>query len=275
MNKWLKKAITVSAACVLGMALFTGCGADTAKDNTAKADIIKVGVTAGPHAEIMDEVKKVAEKRGMKVEVIEFSDFVQPNMALDNGEIQISSHQHEPFLNHQIAERGYKLTPVAKTVIYPMGIYSKKIKRIDEIKDGAVVPIPNDPTNGGRALKVLEQAGLITLRDGVGYEAMVVDIVSNPKNLVIQEMEAAQITRALEDVDFAVVNTNYAIGAGFVPMKDALVLESSDSPYVNLIVVRTQDKDAEYVKQFIEAYHSDEVKTFINDHFQGSVIVGW
>lgn len=274
MKKWWKKALTIGATCVLGMVLFTGCGADT-NTNTAQSDIIKVGVTAGPHAEIMDEVKKVAEKRGMKIEVIEFSDFVQPNMALDLGEININSYQHEPFLNHQIADRGYKLTPVAKTVIYPMGIYSKKIKSINEIKDGAVVPIPNDPTNGGRALKLLEQAGLITLRDGVGYEAMVVDIVSNPKNIVIQEMEAAQITRALDDVDFAVVNTNYAIGAGFVPTEDALVLESSDSPYVNLIVVRTEDKNKEFVKQFVDAYHSDEVKTFINDHFKGSVVVGW
>jgi D-methionine transport system substrate-binding protein len=156
-----------------------------------------------------------------------------------------------------------------------MGIYSSKIKSLGEIKPGSVVPIPNDPTNGGRALKLLEQAGLIKLKDGVGYEAMAVDIVSNPKNLVIQEMEAAQITRALQDVDFAVVNTNYAIGAGLVPTKDALVLESSDSPYVNLIVVRTEDKDKPFVKEFVSAYQSDEIKTFINDHFKGSVVVGW
>ncbi len=274
MNKWLKKFVCVGAACILGMALFTGCGADK-KENASNAEVLKVGVTAGPHAEIMDEVKKVAEKRGMKVEVIEFSDFVQPNMALDNGEIEINSYQHEPFLKHQIKDRGYKLSAVGKTVIYPMGIYSSKIKSLDQIKAGAVVPIPNDPTNGGRALKLLEQAGLIKLKDGIGYEAMVVDIVSNPKNLKIQEMEAAQITRALQDVDFAVVNTNYAIGAGLVPTKDALVLESSDSPYVNLIVVRTEDKDKQFVKDFVAAYHSDEVKTFINDHFKGSVVVGW
>lgn len=274
MNKWWKKALAVSAACIMGMALFTGCGADE-KQNAATSEVLRVGVTAGPHAEIMDEVKKVAAKRGMKIEVIEFSDFVQPNMALDNKEIEINVYQHEPFLKHQIADRGYKLTAVGKTVIYPMGIYSSKIKSLDEIKDGATVPIPNDPTNGGRALKLLEQAGLITLRDGVGYEAMVVDIVSNPKNLVIQEMEAAQITRALQDVDFAVVNTNYAIGAGLVPTKDALVLENSDSPYVNLIVVRTEDKDKPFVKQFVDAYQTDEIKTFINDHFKGSVVVGW
>lgn len=274
MNKWFKKFVCVGAACVLGMALFAGCGADK-KDNASNAEVLKVGVTAGPHAEIMDEVKKVAAKRGMKIEVVEFSDFVQPNMALDNKEIAINSYQHEPFLKHQIKDRGYKLTPVGKTVIYPMGIYSSKIKSLSEIKDGATVPIPNDPTNGGRALKLLEAAGLIKLKDGVGYEAMVVDIVSNPKNLVIQEMEAAQITRALQDVDFAVVNTNYAIAAGLVPTKDALVIESSDSPYVNLIVVRTEDKDKPFVKEFVSAYQSDEIKTFINDHFKGSVVVGW
>lgn len=250
--------------------LVVGCGGT--KD---AANQLTVGVTAGPHAEIMDEVKKIAEKDGLKLKIVEFNDYIQPNVALNQGDIDVNSFQHQPYLDNIVADRGFDLVMIAKTVIFPMGLYSKKITDIKDVETGWVVAIPNDPTNGGRALLLLEAKGLIKLKPGVGHMATPNDITDNPKQLIIKELDAAQIPRSLADVDLAAINTNYAIAAGMMPTKEALTLEDANSPYTNIIVVRTKDKDNPTLQRLIKAYHTPEIKQFIDEHFQGSVIAAW
>jgi len=266
------KLVAIVATLIFTLGLSAGCGQQS---STKVEKTLKVGVTAGPHAEIMDVVKKVAEKEGLKIEVVEFNDYIQPNVALNQGDIDVNSFQHQPYLDNIIKDRKYDLTPLAKTVIFPMGIYSTKIKNITDLPQGATVAIPNDPTNGGRALLLLEKVNLIKLRPGAGLNAAITDIIENPKNIIIKELDAAQIPRSLADIDIAAVNTNYAITAGLVPTKDAIAIEDINSPYANILVVRTQDKDDPAVQKLIKAYHSEEVKAFIQEHFKGSVAVGW
>ena len=271
MNKSIKLIATLSAL-IFTLGLSAGCGQQT----TTKAEkVLKVGVTAGPHAEIMDVVKKVAEKDGLKVEVVEFNDYIQPNVALNQGDIDVNSFQHQPYLDNIIKDRKYDLIAVAKTVIFPMALYSKKIKNIADLPEGATIAIPNDPTNGGRALLLLEKINLLKLKPGTSLNAAVTDIIENPKNITIKELDAAQIPRSLADIDLAAINTNYAVTAGLVPTKDAIAIEDINSPYANIIVVRTKDKDDPSVQKLIKAYQSDEVKAFIQEHFKGSVAVGW
>jgi len=174
-----------------------------------------------------------------------------------------------------VKDRNYDIVSVAKTVIFPMGIYSKKLKTIDDVKPGATVAVPNDPTNGGRALLLLEKVGLIKLKPNAGIKAAVTDIAENPKNLKIKELEAAQIPRSLEDVDVAAINTNYAMTAGLVPTKDAIAIEDVNSPYANIIAVKAANKDNPAVQKLVKAYQSEEVKQFIKEHFKGSVAAGW
>ncbi|SEJ55943.1 D-methionine transport system substrate-binding protein [Propionispira arboris] len=260
---------------VFNMLVFSGCGIDASKNSESEKSAITIGVTPGPHAEIMEEVKKVAAKEGLDIKIVEFSDYIQPNVALSNGEIDANSYQHQPFLDSQIADRGYKIESIAKTVIFPMAVYSKKLKSLSDIPDGAIVSIPNDPTNGGRALLILEKAGLLKLKENAGLSATVADIMENPQHLQIKELEAAQVALSLMDVDFAVINTNYATQAGLVPNRDALFIEDGKSPYANILVVRSEDKDKAVFKKLIKAYQSDEVKQFITDHFQGSGTAAW
>lgn len=250
-----------------------GCGSTQSASQTQKP--IKVGVTAGPHAEIMDVVKKVAEKDGLKIEVVEFNDYIQPNVALNQGDIDVNSYQHQPWLDNQIKDRGYQLVPISKTIIFPMGIYSKKVKGISEVKNGAIVAIPNDPTNGSRALAILEKSGLIKINPSAGIKASAADITENPKGLKFKELDAAQIPRSLEDVDLAAINTNYAMVAGLLPNRDAIAIEDGNSPYANLLVARTKDKDNPAFKKLIKAYQSPEVKQFVLDHFKGSALPVW
>ncbi|HWR40723.1 MAG TPA: MetQ/NlpA family ABC transporter substrate-binding protein [Patescibacteria group bacterium] len=275
----MKKLTLLVLLLILIAGVTAGCGTTPQKtekqEKPAEVAVLKVGVTAGPHAEIMEVVKKVAEKDGLKLEIVEFNDYMQPNIALDKGDLDVNSYQHQPWLDNQIKDRNYKLTSIAKTVVFPMGIYSKKIKKIDELKDGAVVAIPNDPSNGGRALLILEKAGLIKLKAGAGLTATPADIAENPKNIKIKELDAAQIPRSLDDMDAAAINTNYAVVAGFVPTKDAIALEAPDSPYANLLAVRTQDKDKPVFQKLIKAYHSDEVKKFIDEKYKGSFVPTW
>lgn len=270
LNRISKKFIVL---VTLGILLaITGCQTSPTASNQ---QTITVGVTAGPHAEIMEVVKKVAAKDGLEIKIVEFNDYIQPNIALNSGDILANSFQHQPYLENIVKDRKYDIVSVAKTVIYPMGIYSSKIKNISELKDGATVAIPNDPTNGARALLMLQKQGLITLKQGEQVTASVADIIANPKNLKITELDAAQIPRSLADMDIAAVNTNYALTAKLDPAKDALVLEDSQSPYVNIIAVRTKDKDNPLVQKLIHAYQSDEVKQFIMEHFKGSATTAW
>ncbi|OAP37746.1 metal ABC transporter substrate-binding protein [Sinorhizobium glycinis] len=242
---------------------------------SASAETIKVGVTPGPHAQIMEKVKEVAAGKGLDIEILEFSDYVVPNQALADGELNANSFQHKPYLDNQVADRGYDIVSVAYTVNFPMGVYSKKVKSLEELADGATVAIPNDPTNGGRALLILADKGLIKLKDGAGLKVGPADVAENPKNLTFAELDAAQLPRSLDDVDAAVINTNYALEAGLDPSKDPIAREGEKAPYVNIIAINGKDKDAPWVKTLIESYHNDTVKTFVNDTFKGSVIAGW
>lgn len=242
----------------------------------ARADeTIKVGVTGGPHAEILQEVKKVAAQDGLTIKIVEFSDYVQPNAALASGDLDANSYQHQPYLDAQVKDRGYALVSVAQTVNFPMGIYSKKIKSLSELKDGARIALPNDPTNGGRALLLLQKQGLIKLSAGAGLKATPLDIVENPKKLKFMELDAAQIPRSLDDVDAAAINTNFAMQAGLSPRRDAIAIEPATGPYANIIAVRAQDKNKPWVAKLVRAYHSAQVKQFIDSKYQGSVIAAW
>ena len=267
------KKLTVFYLLIIAAMFIGGCG--SAEKPKQEEKILKVGVTSGPHAEILEQVKQVAEKDGLKIQIVEFNDYVQPNAALDQGEIDANAFQHQPFLDNHVKDRGYKLKSIAKTVILPMGIYSDKVKKLDELKQGASVAIPNDPSNAGRALLLLDQAGIIKLKPGAGAAASVLDIAENPRNIQIKELEAALIPRAIADVDIAAINTSYALKAGLVPARDGLALENSSSPYANVIAVREKDKDNPIFQKLIKAYHSEEVKQYLSGHFNGSILPAW
>lgn len=241
----------------------------------AQAEKIRVGVTPGPHAQIMEKVRDEARAGGLEIEILEFSDYVVPNAALDAGDIEANSFQHQPYLDNQIADRGYKLVPVAKTVTFPLGLFSTKFKNLDALPEKARVAIPNDPTNGGRALILLAQQGLISLRSGAGLAATPLDIEKNPKNIRIVELDAAQLPRSLDDVDLAAINGNYALEAGLHPASDALAREGADGPYANVLVVRIVDKDKPWVASLIKAYQTPAVKAFIETTFKGSLVPAW
>jgi D-methionine transport system substrate-binding protein len=241
----------------------------------AFAETKKVGVTPGPHAQLVEKVKEVAAKKGLELDIVEFSDYVVPNQALSDGDIDINSFQHLPYLENQVKERGLDLVSVAQSVNFPMAGYSKKIKALSELKDGASVSIPNDPSNGARALLLLADQKLITLKDGIGVKASVADITENPKNLNILELDAAQLPRSLDDVDLAAITTNYALAAGLNPKSDGIFQESTKALYVGIIAVRAKDKDADWVKTFVESYHSAEVKAFIEEKFKGAITPTW
>jgi D-methionine transport system substrate-binding protein len=255
-------------AALVGVAAIALAGA-------ASAETIRIGVSAGPHAQILDAVKPIAAKQGLDIKIIEFTDYVIPNAALASGEIEANSFQHQPYLDNQVQDRGYKLVSVGKTVVFPMGTYSKKVKKLSELSNGASIAIPNDPTNGGRALLLLQDQGLIKLNPEAGLKATPIDIIENPKKLRIAELDAAQLPRSLGDVDAAAVNTNYAIESGLNPLTDAIARESAESPYTNVIAVREADKDKPWVKQLVEAYHTPEVKQFVAEKFKGAVVTGW
>lgn len=241
----------------------------------AMAEDIKVGVSPGEHAEIMEEVAKVAEPKGLNIEVIEFSDYVVPNQALNDGDLNANSFQHRPYLENQIKDRGFDLVEIGTTITTPMGVYSDKVKDLAALPDGAKVGIPNDPTNGGRALLILQDLGLLKLAEGTGLTPTPLDITENAKNLTFLELDAAQLPRSLADTDISVINTNYALASGLNPNIDAIASEKADSPYVNILVVKNGEQDKPWVKQLLEAYHSPEIKAFIDEKYEGSVLTSW
>jgi len=242
---------------------------------TAGAETIKVGVTPGPHAEILEVVKPIAAKKGLDIQLVEFSDYVVPNAALDAGDIQANSFQNQPYLDNQKADRGYRIESVGLTVNFPIGVYSKKHKSWSGVPDGGTISIPNDPTNGGRVLLLFRDKGVIKLKDGVGFKPKIIDIIDNPKKLKFVEIDAAQSPRALDDVDAAAINTNYATEAGLDPVKDPILREEPKGPYVNLIAVRSEDKDKPWVATLVDSYHTPEVKEFVLTKFKGAVLPVW
>ena len=253
-----KKILALLAATSLSMFALTGCGEQTP---TASGDLkqIKVGATPVPHAEMLEQIKDDLKNDGVALEIVEFNDYVQP--------------QHQPYLDDFVKEhQELKLTSAGGIHIEPMGIYSKKIQKLEDLADGATVSIPNDPTNGGRALLLLEKAGLLKLKEGVGEKATPQDIVENSKNLQIQELEAAQVPRTLEDVDIAIINTNFAMQVNLVPTKDALFMEDSTSPYVNIVAVRQGDENRDEIKALMKELKSDKIKKFIEEKYKGEVV---
>lgn len=266
----MKRFLTVVFTIALFAAFLTGC------NKTAGNTTIKVGASVTPHAEILNVAKEILAEKGYTLEIIEYNDYVLPNIATDSGELDANYFQHLPYLKNFNEENGTKLVSVAAIHYEPFGIYPGKTKSLNELPDGGVIAIPNDGTNEARALMLLEAQGLIKLREDVGFTATVLDIESNPKNLEIKELEAAQLARALDDVDLAVINGNYAIEAGLHVNKDALAIEDKDSEaaqtYANILAVKEGNENNEAIKVLVEALQSDKVKEFINDTYEGAVI---
>ena len=274
-NISIRKVFSVNKRSLLQSALALALVSGFSASAMAQDKPVKIGVTGGPHAQIFEVVKKVAEKDGLKIQVIEFSDYVQPNAALASGDLDANSYQHKPYLDQQVKDRGYKFVSAGYTVNFPIGIYSKKIKSLNDLKQGAKFGIPNDPTNGGRGLLVLQEKGLIKLRPEAGLKATPLDVIDNPKKIKFVELDAAQLPRSLDDLDGSAINTNFALSAGLNPGKDAIAQEGAKSPYVNLIAVREADKDKPWVSKLVKAYQSEEVRKFIQTEFKGAVIPGF
>ena len=258
------------AAVAVAGTIFAG----SASVQAADAQVLKVGVSAGPYAEILRYASELAKKDGIDVRIIEFTDWTLPNAALAQDDLDLNVFQHQAYLDNQVAQRGYDLLSIGKAIIVPFGLYSKKITSLSEIKDGATTAIPNDPSNGARGLELLEKAGLIKVKPGIGIKATVLDIVENPKHLKIKELDAAQLPRALDDLDFSVVSLNYAISAGLEPKK-ALLLEAADTNWNLVFAVRAKNKDNATIKRFIALYRSPEIKEFIAKRFDGSILTTW
>lgn len=268
--KNLKKFILIAA----GLLLINSC------ENSRKNDpnYIKVGITSGLEQEIAEAAKKEAkEKYNLDVELVAFNDYVIPNEALNNGEIDINAFQHVPYLEEQSKQRGYKLAVVGNTFIYPIVAYSKKIKNISELQNGSTIVIPNDPTNGGRSLLLFQKNGLLKLKENVGLLPKVTDIIENPKQLKILEIEAPQLPAVLDDkqVTIAVINNNFAAQAGLNPDELGILKEDNKSPYVNVIVAREDNKDLAKVKNFVKAYQSEAVVKAAEKAFKGRAVKGW
>lgn len=262
----LKKLLGLTLVGVISSALLVGCSSGGKEEDKT----IKVGASPTPHAEILEVVKPLLEEKGYNLEVVEFDDYVLPNTSLAEGELDANFFQHIPYLEQMNKEKDLKLTYTAKVHIEPMGIYSEKHDSLDDLKEGAKISVPNDATNEARALQLLAKNGIIEVADKELITAK--DITKNPKNIEIVEVDAAQVPSTLQDVDFAVINTNFALNVNLNPTKDALVIESSDSPYANILVCREDNKDDEKIKVLTEALTSDEVRTFINDKYKGSIV---
>ncbi|MCL2212097.1 MAG: MetQ/NlpA family ABC transporter substrate-binding protein [Treponema sp.] len=230
-----------------------------------------VGATPVPHAELLNLVKDDLAKQGITLRVVEFTDYVQPNSALISGDLHANFFQHIPYLGSN-ADWANRLVSAFGVHIEPFGLYSSKIKNIAELPNGATIAIPNDPTNGGRALLLLQSKGLITLRDGAGLNATSRDITSNPKNFRFRELEAALLPRSLNDVDAAAINGNFALQAGFNPINDALIIEGADSPYVNIVVVQKGSEQEPKIIALKNALLSQKVKDYINNTYSGGVV---
>jgi D-methionine transport system substrate-binding protein len=267
----------VLTLAVLSVAV-VGCG-KTAPTSTPAAGekkevTLKVGATPVPHAEILEAVKPILAKEGIKLEIKEFSDYVQPNMALDSNQLDANFFQHIPYLETFNKDKGLHLTYIAKVHIEPMGVYSKQVKDLKDLKDGATVAIPNDPSQVGRSLALLQKAGILKLKEGVGVKGTVQDIAENPKNLKVVELDAPQLPRVLDDAKIAaaVINTNFALQANLNPVKDSIYLEDKESPYVNVLAVREADKTNEALQKLAKALNSPEIKKFIEDKYKGAVV---
>ncbi|MBC3206193.1 MetQ/NlpA family ABC transporter substrate-binding protein [Pseudomonas sp. SWRI111] len=239
---------------------------------SAHAETLTVAATPVPHAEILEFVKPALAKEGVDLKVKVFTDYIQPNVQVAEKRLDANFFQHQPYLDEFNKAKGTSLVAVTGVHLEPLGAYSSKVKKIEELPSGANVVIPNDATNGGRALLLLAKAGVITLKDPTNILSTIKDIATNPKDLKFRELEAATIPRVLTQVDLALINTNYALEAKLDPSKDALVIEGNDSPYVNILVSRADNKDSEAMKKLAAALHTPEVKKFITEKYKGAVL---
>lgn len=265
-----KKIIALTLAAAASLSLLAGCGS-----KTSDAKVITVGASPAPHAEILEVAKDVLAKEGYTLEIKQFNDYIVPNEAVEDGSIDANYFQHITYMNNFNEENGTHLVSVAEIHYEPFGLYAGKTSSIDALADGAQIAVPNDATNEARALLLLEQEGLITLNKDAGINATTLDIVENPKNLQIVELEAAQIPSRLADVDLAVINGNYAIGAG-LKVADALAIESADGAaaeaYANVVAVKEGHENDEGIQALVKALKSDEVKQYIEDTYDGAVV---
>lgn len=290
----MKKKVFL-AATLLGLSLLTACGSQKKAESSASGDssaagsseagssaaeatgdkVITVGASPSPHAEILEAAKDALKAEGYELKVVEYTDYVQPNLALESKSLDANYFQHLPYLENFNKERGTKLVSVAAIHYEPFGIYAGKSKDLKSLPDGAKIAVPNDVTNEARALLLLADQGLITLKDNTDINATKQDIVENPHNIEIVEVEAAQVPRSLQDVDFGVVNGNFAIASG-LNVADALATEAADSvaakTYANIVVVREGDENSEKTQALVKALTTAEIKQFIENKYQGAVV---
>lgn len=275
MKKILKAVLALGT-----LLLITACGTSNAApagDSEAETTTVKLGVI-GADTDVWDDVKERLADEGINLEYVKFTDYAQPNTALADGSIDLNSFQHQFFLDNYNEEHGTDLVSIGNTVNAPLGVYSDKITDLDDLEEGAEIAIPNDVTNGGRALLLLQSAGLITVDEAAGQTPTVSDITSNDLNLKISELDAAQTARALVDVDASIINSGMAVDAGFVPTEDAIFLEPVDEtarPYVNIIVSRAEDQDNEVYQKIVDAYQTEETKAVIEETSKGSSVPAW
>nr|MDD6335471.1 MetQ/NlpA family ABC transporter substrate-binding protein [bacterium] len=265
----MKKYVSILLAALLATFAFAGCGK---KSDTT----IKVGASITPHAEILEQVKPILAEKGYTLEIVEFDDYVQPNLAVESGDLDANYFQHQPYLDNFNDERKTHLVSIAGIHYEPFALYAGKGKSLDDIQDGTIISVPNDGSNEARALYLLESLGLITLKENVGFTATVLDIATYNKKITIKELDAAQLTRTLPDVDFAIINGNYALQAGLKVSTDALAVEDKDSvaakTYTNILVVKEGNEKNPALLALAEALQSDTIRDYINQTYNGSVI---
>lgn len=262
----MKKLLSVLSVLVLSLALLAGCSPKKSEDNK-----IKIGVSPNPHSQLVSLVLEDLKADGVEIEIVEFTDYVKPNLALDSGDLDANFFQHGPYFENFILQENLNLVSLGNVHVEPMALYSNDLKSIEDLADGSKVAIPNDTVNGGRALLLIEANGLIKLKDGAGVEATEKDIIENPKNLNFIALEAAATPTTLQDVDAAVINGNYALDAGLNPLKDGLIIEGGDSPYANLVAVRKGEETKEKFVKLLKSLQSEKVRQFIVETYEGGV----
>ena len=271
-NILAKRILGVVLTGALTLATLTGCGADKEKDSK----VIKIAASPTPHSEILEQAKPILAEKGYDLQITVFDDYVIPNEVVESGEFDANYIQHIPYLNSFNEEKGTHIVSVGEIHYEPFGIYSGTKKSLADIADGDTIAVPNDTTNEARALLLLQANGIIKLKDGAGLTATVNDIVENPHNIVIKELEAAQVSRVVGEVPYVVLNGNYALAAGFVVSRDALAYESPDSEaavtYVNIIAVKEGNENNEGIKELVEILKSEEIQKFIIEKYEGAVI---
>lgn len=276
----MKKLLTLALSLICILAVLSGCGSKSSKSSTSSSSsdmvTLKVGASPTPHAEILKQCVTPLKKKGVSLKIVEFTDYVQPNNALESGDLDANYFQHEPYLKDFNKKHKTHLVSVAKIHYEPFGIYAGKTASIDALSDGAKIAVPNDGTNEARALLLLQTQGIIKLKKGAGFDATKLDIAENPKHVEIVEMEAAQLVKSLKDVDLAVINGNYALQGGLNASKDALATESSDSEsaqtYANIIAVKKGNEKNAAVKKLVEVLQSKTIQDYINQTFNGAVV---